>query len=77
MLAKSKLNSIDTLISQALIDIDINHEEFITILKKKDRYEMMKENLGNKYGESYEIIRFNSVKSKHQIIKYIKWKHIV
>ena len=45
MLAKSKLNSIDTLISQALIDMDISHEEFITILKKKDRYEMMNENL--------------------------------
>ena len=33
MLAKSKLNSIETLISQALIDMEINHEEFITILK--------------------------------------------
>ena len=44
MLAKSKLNSIDTLISQALIDIDISHEEFITILKEKDRYKMMKDN---------------------------------
>ena len=48
MLAKSKLNSIDTLISQALIDMDISHEEFITILKEKDRYEIMKENLKNK-----------------------------
>ena len=36
MLAKSKFNSIDTLISQALIDMDIRHEEFITILKEKD-----------------------------------------
>ena len=34
MLAKNKLNSIDTLISQALIDMDISHEEFITILKE-------------------------------------------
>ena len=48
MLAKSKLNSIDTLISQTLIDMDINHEELITILKEKDRYEMMKDNLRNK-----------------------------
>ena len=62
MLAKSKLNSIDTLISQVLIDMDISHEEFITILKEKDKYEMMKENLKNKNGESYEIIRFNSKK---------------
>ena len=64
MLAESKFNSIDTLISQALINMDISHEEFIAILKEKDRYEMMKENLKNKNGESYEIIRFNSVKSK-------------
>ena len=28
MLAKSKLNRIETLISQALIDLDISHEEF-------------------------------------------------
>ena len=64
MLAKGKLNSIDILISQALIDMDISHEEFITILKEKDRYKMMKNNLRNKNGESYEIMRFNSVKSK-------------
>ena len=35
MLAKSKLNSIETLISQALTDMEISHEEFITILKEK------------------------------------------
>ena len=43
--------------------MDISHDEFITILKEKYRYEIMKENLKNKNGESYEIIRFNSVKS--------------
>ena len=42
MLTKSKLNSIETLISQALIDLDISHEEFIRILKEKDEYEKMK-----------------------------------
>ena len=35
MLAKSKLNSIGTLISQALIDLEISHEEFKTIVKEK------------------------------------------
>ena len=44
MLAKSKLNSIETLISQALIDLDIRHEEFIGIFKEKDEYEKMTEN---------------------------------
>ena len=35
MLAKSKLNSTETLISQALIDMEISHGEFVTILIKK------------------------------------------
>ena len=45
MLAKSKLSSIETLISQALIDMEVSHEEFITILKEKDKYEKTKNNL--------------------------------
>ena len=63
MLAKSKLNSIETLISQALIDMEISHEEFITILKEKDKYEKMKDNLRSE-NEKYEIKRLSSIKSK-------------
>ena len=47
MLAKSKLNSIETLGSQALIDMEISHEEFIAIFKQKDKYEKMKEYVKN------------------------------
>ena len=43
MLAKGKLNSSETLISQALNDMEISHEEFIKILKEKDKYERMKD----------------------------------
>ena len=64
MLAKSKLSSIETLISQALIDMKISHKEFITILKEKDKYEKMKNNLRSENETSYEIMRLNSVKSK-------------
>ena len=63
MLAKSKLNSIETLVSQALIDMEISHEEFITILKEKDKYEKMKDNLRSE-NEKYEIMRLSSIKSK-------------
>ena len=34
MLAKDKLNSSKTLASQALIDTEISHQEFVTILKE-------------------------------------------
>ena len=45
MLAQSKFNGDETLISQALIDMEISHEEFIAIIKEKDKHEKMKENL--------------------------------
>ena len=45
LLAKSKLNSIETLISHVLIDMDISHEKFATILNEQDNYERMKDNL--------------------------------
>ena len=63
MLTKSKYNSIEALISQALNDIDISREEFITVLKEKDRYEKMKENIRDKNEyKKQEIIKFSSIK---------------
>ena len=63
ILAKSKINNIETLVSQALIDIEISHEEFITILKEKDKYEKMKENVRS-VSEKQENMRLNSVNSR-------------
>ena len=44
-LAKSKLNMIDTLLSSALNDSKITHEEFTNIVTEKDTYENIKENI--------------------------------
>ena len=63
MLTKSKLNSIETRISRVLINMEISHEEFITILNEKDKYEKMKYNLRSK-NEKYKIMRLSSIKSK-------------
>ena len=63
ILAKIKLSSIETLISQALIAMEISHEEFIAIFKEKDKHEKMKDNLRIK-NEKQEILRLSSVKSK-------------
>ena len=68
MFSKSKLNSIETSVSQALIDMEKSHEEFITILKEKDKCEKMKENLRNvsecSSAEKQENMRLNSVHSR-------------
>ena len=47
MLAKSKLDSIETLVSQALIGMEISHKEFNAIIREKQKYERMKENVRN------------------------------
>ena len=69
MLAKRKFSNIETLIYQGLIDMDISHEEFIIVLKEKDEYEKIKENLGSENEELIEIMRLTSVKSKILEIK--------
>ena len=63
MLAKSKLNSIETLVSQALIDMEISHEEFNAIIREKQKYERMKENVRN-VREQQENMRQNRVNSR-------------
>ena len=63
MLARSKLNSIESLVSQALIDIEISREDFVTILGEKNKHKKMKENLMN-VNEQQENKRLNSVNSK-------------
>ena len=61
ILAKRKIITIETVISQALIDMEISHEEFVIILKEKDKYEKMKENL-RRENEKQEIMRLSSIK---------------
>ena len=43
--------------------MDISHEEFVTIVKEKEKYEKMKDNLTSE-NEEYKIMRRSSVKSK-------------
>ena len=44
-LARSKLNIIETLIPQALIDFEISHEEFSKIIYEKNNYEQSRDNI--------------------------------
>ena len=65
MLAQSKLNCIETLISQALIDLEITHEDCKTIINERDKYAELKENIKNiksndELSENSKNIRKNS-----------------
>ena len=43
MLARSKLNSIESKISEALINNEISHEDFMTIINQEKKYRELKE----------------------------------
>ena len=45
MLAKSKFSSIETLISRALINLEISHKELQTIVNATEKYEKVKEGI--------------------------------
>ena len=45
MLARSKLNSIESKISKALMDNEISHEDFETIINEENKYRELKESL--------------------------------
>ena len=45
MLARSKLNSIESKISKALMDNEIIHEDFDTIINEEKKYRELKESI--------------------------------
>ena len=56
MLTRTKLNSIETLISQALIDLEICHEEYKSIKNEEENYSRLKEN--------FRMIKSDAVKDE-------------
>ena len=56
MLNRTKLNSIETLISQALIDLEICHEEYKSIKNEEENYSRLKEN--------FRMIKSDAVKDE-------------
>ena len=47
VLARNKLNIIETLMSQSLIDYDISHEDFKKVIDEEEKYEQIKQNIKN------------------------------
>ena len=45
MLARSKLKSIESKISEALINNEISHEDFMTIINEEKKYRELKEGI--------------------------------
>ena len=55
MLARSKLNSIESKISEALINNEISHEDFMTILNEEKKYRELKESIRMKKSDAEKV----------------------
>ena len=73
VLAKTKLNMIDALLSSALNDSEISHEEFTNIINEANIYENIKENITELTIESSSLERTKLKKScAYKILIIIK-----
>ena len=56
MLARSKLNSIESKISDALMNNQISHEDFMTIINEERNYKQLKESTRMIRGQKYKKV---------------------
>ena len=79
MLARSKLNSIESKISKALKDNEIKHEDFETIIDEEKRYKELKESIRmmNSQRSDAEKISLIEESRKIGINEVIKKMHLL
>ena len=69
MLGKSKFNSIEILISQILIDLEISHKEFKKIVNEKGKYGKMKKKKKLEWWKvmmKYELNEYKTINRENQ-----------
>ena len=61
MLARSKLNSIESKISKALVDNEISHEDFETIINEEKKYRELKESIRMMNSQRSDVEKINLI----------------
>ena len=67
MLARSKLNSIESKISEALINNEIKHEDFTTIIDEEKKYRELKESIRMMNSQRSDTEKINLIKEGKKI----------
>ena len=67
MLARSKLNSIESKISEALINNEISHEDFMTILNEEKKYQELKESIRMMNSQRSDVKKISLIKEAKKI----------
>ena len=79
MLARSKLNSIETEISEALINNEISHEDYMTIMNEEKKYRELKESIRMMNSQRSDVEKVSLIEEvkKIGINKVIKRNEII
>ena len=67
MLAKSKLNSIESKISESLISNKISHEDFMTIINEVQKYRELKESIRIMNSQRRDVEKINLIEEDKKI----------
>ena len=67
MLARSKLNSIESKISKALMDNEISHEDFETIINEEKKYRELKESIRMMNSQRSDAEKLNLIEEGKKI----------
>ena len=67
MLARSKLNSIESTISKVLIENEIGHEVFTTIINKERSYRELKKSIRMTKSQRSDIVRNKLIEDGERI----------
>ena len=67
MLARSKLNSIESKISEALINNEISHEDFMIVLNEEMKYRELKESIRMMNSDIGEVEKISLIEEGKEI----------
>ena len=67
MLARSKLNSIESKISEAFINNEISHEDFMTILNEEKKYWVLKESIRMMNSQRHDVEKVSLIEEGKKI----------
>ena len=68
MLARSKLNSIESKISEALINNEISHEDVMTILNEEKKYRELKESIRTMSSQRSDVEKVSLIEEGKKIV---------
>ena len=74
MLARSKLNSIESKISEALINNEISHEDFMTIINGENKYRELKESIRMMNNQRSDVEKINLIEEGKRLMKKLLTK---